>query len=247
MFSRGCQPENLSSGRRGNGDYIGYLGLALGQSACLIQQHCSYLVRPFQCLTTADKNAVLGSLASADHDRRRCCQSQGAGTGNNEHGDKIKEGKGEGGSWPHEVPDYESSDGNANHYRHEVAGDDISQALDRRFASLGFLHQPDNLSQGGILTHLGRLKLKAARLINGGTDNLITFPFLYRNTLSGNHGLVNAGIPLANNAVHRHSLTRPHQNKVTNLNIINGNFYFSTVTDNQSRLRLHTDELFYRL
>ena len=230
---------------RGNGDYIGYLGLASGQSACLIQQHGSYLVGPLQCLSAPDKNTILSSFAGAYHNCRWSRQSQGAGAGNNEHGNKVEEGEGEGWSWSQEVPDYEGNGSNANHSRHKVAGDDISQALNRCFASLGFLYQPDNLSQGGILAHLGRLELEAACLINGGANNLIAYLFLHRYALSGNHGLVNAGIALTNYAVHGHSLTRPHQDEVTDLDIINRNFLLLAITDNQSCLRLHTDELLY--
>ncbi|MBA7679713.1 hypothetical protein ES703_88015 [subsurface metagenome] len=189
---------------------------------------------------------MLSAFTSAYHNCRRSRQSQGTGTGNNEHGDKIEDGKGEGGSWPHEVPDYESSGGNANHYRHKVAGNDISQALNRSLTSLGFLHQSDNLSQGSILTYLGSFELEATCLINSGADNLIIYLFLHRNTLSGNHRLVNAGITLTNNAVHRHSFARSYHDEVTDLDIIHWYFYLTAITDNQSRLRLHTDELLYR-
>ncbi|MBA7676774.1 hypothetical protein ES703_85019 [subsurface metagenome] len=204
-------------------------------------------MRPLQCFGTPDENTIFGSFTGAHHNRGWSRQPQGAGTGNNEHGDKIEEGEGEGWSWSYEVPDYKGNNGNANHYRHEITGDDISQTLNRSLASLGFLYHSDNLSQGGILAYLGRLELEAACLINGSTDNLISYLFLHRDTLPGNHGLVNTGVTLANYAIHGHSLTRSYQNEVTDLDIINRNFYLLTVTNNQGYLWLHTDELLYCL
>ncbi len=131
-------------------------------------------MRPLQCLGTADENTVLSSFAGAYHNSGGSRQPQGTGTGDNEHGDKIEEGEGESRSRSCEVPEYEGNNGSANHHRNEVAGDDISQALNRSLAPLCFLYHSDDMSQGGILTHLGCLKLKAAGLINGGTDDLIT-------------------------------------------------------------------------
>ena len=193
---------------------------------------------PFQCLSTPYKNTIFSPFAGAYHNSGWSCQSQSTGTGDNEHGDKIKESEGEGWSRPHKIPDYKSGNGNANHYLHEIAGDHISQTLNGSLASLSLLYHPDDVGQGCILTHLGRLKFKAAGLINGCTDNLITHLLLHRDTLSRNHRLINAGISLTNYTIHRNTLTRPYQDKVANLDILDWNFPLLTVTNNQGRLRL---------
>ncbi len=106
----------------------------------------------------SDQDAVLGTLTGTHHDGRRRGQSQSAGAGNNEHGNKVQQGEGEGGCWPDKVPDDEGQYSNANDCGHKVAGDDIGQPLDRRLAALSFLHETDNLSQGGIPAYLGCLK-----------------------------------------------------------------------------------------
>ncbi len=186
---------------------------------------------------------MLGSLARADHGWSG--QPQGTGAGDNEHGDKVEEGEGESRSWSHKRPDYEGHDGNANHCRHKVAGDNVSKTLNRSFASLCFLHHSDDMSQRCILTHLACFDFKAARLVNSGTYNPITHLFLHRDTLPGNHRLINAGVALANYAIHGHPLARTHQDKVTNLNLFNGILPLLALTANQSGLRLHTNKLLY--
>jgi len=57
------------------------------------------------------------------------------------------------------------STGQSNHYRDKKPTDAVGQFLDRRFAPLGFLNQPNNLGQRSVLSYFGSLKLNQSLFI----------------------------------------------------------------------------------
>ena len=109
-----------------------------------------------------------------------------------------------------------------------------------------FLHQSDDVGESRILAYLAGFDFKAAGFVNSGTDNTVAGLLFYRHTLSGNHGLVNAGVTCLNHAIYGHPLAGTYQDEVTDLNLFNGNLPLFTFAHNQRRLWLHADELLYR-
>ena len=60
-------------------------------------------------------------------------------------------------------PDDERERGEAEDGRHEVAGDDVGQALDRRPGALGLGHEPDDLGEHRVGADPGRPERQRAR------------------------------------------------------------------------------------
>ena len=80
------------------------------------------------------------------------------------------------GCGPKVEPDDEGQHGQNHHDRHEVAGDRVGQAGDRRFAVLRILHHLDDLRQRRILADLGRAELERAGLVDRGADHFVARP-----------------------------------------------------------------------
>ena len=107
------------------------------------------LVGGLQGLAALDQDAVLGAAAGADHDRGRSGQPQGAGAGDDQHGDEGDQAMVQPGLRRRQVePDDKGRDGNADDHRHEDAAITIRQPLNGRLAALGLLHQPHDLLRG---------------------------------------------------------------------------------------------------
>ena len=110
---------------------------AFGDGAGFIKHNCGEFRCHFQAFAIADEYASFGSLAGADHDRRRGRQTQGAGAGDEQHSDGCTKRKA--GTSPRRHPPYESECGNAHDRWHENGGDLIDHFLDGQFASLGLI------------------------------------------------------------------------------------------------------------
>ncbi|MBA7677881.1 hypothetical protein ES703_86147 [subsurface metagenome] len=195
----------------------------------------------FQGFSAPDKNPVLRAFSGTDHYGRWRRQPQSTGAGNNQYGDKVEQGKGESRGWSHKIPGDKRDQCNANHDRYKIAGDDIRHTLYRCLASLRFFNQSNDLRQHSILANLGCLKLKAACFVYGCPDNLIAHLFLHRDTLAGNHGLINAGIALIHNTIYRDSFSGPDRYQVAHLDFFSRYFHFFAIANYQCRPWLQSD------
>ncbi len=140
-----------------------------------------------QGLASSDKDPIFSPFSSPYHDGGGRGQSESAGTGDDEHGNEVEHGIGQGRCRPEEIPDDEGDDGDSDYGRDEVAGDDIGQPGNGGLGALGLLHHLDDLGEHGVLAHLGGLKPKSPRLINGGADHLISHSLLHRDGFTRDH------------------------------------------------------------
>ena len=90
-------------------------------------------MRPFQYLSAFDEHAIFGPAPGADHDGGRGGQAQRTRTGNNQHGHKGHEGKGERRVRSEHQPETKRDNRGHDNRRHKVGGNRIGQALNRRF------------------------------------------------------------------------------------------------------------------
>ncbi len=157
-FSRSGINQDLLAFKFFRFDDLCHRRLPLRQGAGLIQDNGVQTMGGLEGLSPANQDPVLRALSCSDHDRGGCCQSQGTGTGNDEDSDKVEKGIGERRRWPEEIPGNECDDGYGDHNRYKIACDDIGHPGNRRFRSLGFLNQPDNLGKNRIPPNFGRFK-----------------------------------------------------------------------------------------
>ncbi len=197
-----------------------------------------------QGLSPPDEDAIFGAFPGPHHDGGGGGQSQGTGTGDNEDRHKVKHGVREGGRGSEEIPDDEGDDGDSYYGRDEVAGDDIGQPGNGGFGTLGLLHHLDDLGEHGVLAHLGGLKGKSSRLVDGGTDHLIPRLLLHRDGFSCDHRLVHRGVPVSDNPIHGDLLPGPHYHEIPDRDFFHGDIHLLAFPHNPGCFRLQPDQFF---
>ena len=117
-----------------------------GEGAGLVEGHDGHGVGDLQRLGVLDENAIPGGDPGPGHDGGRRRQAQGAGTGDDQHGDRVEDRR-----LPvtgRKPPSEQGEQGDTDHGRDEDRGDPVDQPLDRGLGDLGVLHQPDDPRQG---------------------------------------------------------------------------------------------------
>jgi len=174
FFCRGSQSQDLFWANSPSLHHVCDRGLSLGDSSGLIQDNGIQLVGHFERLPAPDEDPVFCTLSRAHHDRSRSCQAQRTWTGNDHHRYEIALRIRECRRWTENIPDDEGQHGDPDDSRHEVAGDDVGESGNGGLGPLSLLHHLDNLGQHGVLSDLGGLEFKGARLVQGGSDNVLT-------------------------------------------------------------------------
>ena len=124
----------------------------------------------------------------------------------------------------------------------KMSGHPIRQFLDGRFTGLRVLDQPDNLSQGRLLSHLGRSKLEGPGFVHGAADHLIPTLFLHGKTLPREHRFVHGRVALDYQTIHGDSLSRPDQNDIVDYHFVCRKFNFLAVPYHSGHLGLQGHE-----
>ena len=87
------EPQNLALRGGWKCHYVGDLWLALRQGPGLVEYYCVQLPSGLEGLAALDQDSVFRTQARPHHYRRWGSQTEGAGTGNDEDGHEIKQGK----------------------------------------------------------------------------------------------------------------------------------------------------------
>ena len=146
-----------------NGHHVGHRGLALGQRAGLVDDQCAQAPGVLERGRVADQHARLRATSGADHDRGRRGQPERAGTGDDQHRDRVDQRRA-----PRRSATTTHDEGhqrNGEDDRHEDARDAVGEALDRRLRSLRFRDQAHDAGEHGRVADAGRLAREHAVLI----------------------------------------------------------------------------------
>ena len=220
-FSGGSLGQELLLCQRAvQGEDICHGGVARGDGAGLIQNDGVHVVEVLQALGGLNQNAHLRGLACAHHDGHRGGKAQGAGAGDNQHGNGVGQGelKAHAGNEPH--------NGRHNSYgddhRHKHAADLVRQPGDGRLGVAGLVHQADDLGKGGVLPHLGGLELKGAVFVDGGGDDLVARVLLHGDALARDGGLVHIAVALCDDAVYWNALAGTDDHNIPGHHLLRG-------------------------
>ena len=214
LLRRGRQTQHLGFGEAVMGGDVGDARLALREGAGLVENDGLELVGGFQSRTASEQDAQLGALAGADPNRRRGGESQRARAGDNQHGHEVEERKGNRRGRAPQEPGRKRQQGNAKHRGHEDGGHFVGQPLDGRLGALRLFDQPDDLRQHRVASNPRGAHGKAAGLVERGAEDGITGGSVHRQTLAGEHRLVERRVALGDLTVHRHLFARPHQHQI---------------------------------
>jgi hypothetical protein len=165
-FQRGGQGQHVVFLEARHGDDIGQLRPAFGQRAGFVDHQRIDARHALQRLGILDQDAGLGAATRRRHDRHGRCQTQRAGTGDDQHRNRRDDGKGEGRGRADEEPDREGQNSDGDNRRHEDACDPVGKTLDRRPRPLSGGHHLDDARQHRFVADLRRFDDEAAILID---------------------------------------------------------------------------------
>ncbi len=218
-----------------------YRRLAGCDRAGFVQHNGVHFMQRFQRLGRFHQNAVFRGFPGTDHDRHRRCQPQGTGAGNDQHADGRREGEGK--VFSSHQPDNQRHQGNANDHRHKHTGDFVGEPGNGRLGAAGFIHQPDDLRQGGVVADLRGPEPEGAVGVDGRRHDGIAHGFFHRHRFSRNGCLIQRAFSLSDHAIHRNGLSRFHDDNVTCQNIRGIHFHFLTVAPECGGFRRQIHEL----
>ncbi len=106
------------------------------------------------------------------------------------------------------------------HDGHEDGGHAIGQALHRRLAGLSLAHEAPDLRQRGVGADLRRAHDETPSDVDGATGDLVAGVLLDGDRLARQECLIDCGRPLLDNAVGGDLLAGPHDEPVTDAQLV---------------------------
>ena len=176
----------------------------------LVQHHRINVFGDLKGIRVFDQDAQAGTLSDTGHNGRRGRQAQGAGTGDDQHGNHVQQGLGKASFGGKESPADKGSNRQHKDHGYEDGGDLVHQPLDARLASLRLLHQADDAGKHRILPHLLCLNLEGTLLVQGAGIDLIAHLLENRSGFTRKQAFIHVRFPLNHHAIHRDPLTGFH-------------------------------------
>ena len=190
----------------------------------------------------ANENSLFRSFADAYNDGGGSSQAQGAGAGNNQHRHQRQERVGQRRFRSQQQPENKCGQRYPADRRHKDGRDPVGQALDGGLGTLSFLHQANNLGQGGIRPNPGYPEPEEAGAVQGSTVNRLARLLVYRHTLAGKHGLIHHRPAFNYLAVHRDFLSGTHQGHIVHHHIVHRHLQLLPVPQHLGGIGLQPDE-----
>src|SRR5215208_4806302 len=246
----GRHDEKLVPREAVQGNHIGQARLATRQRAGLVKHDGGELVGLLQGLAALDEDPALGSLAGADHDRGRSRKPHGTGAGDDQDRHEVEQCVRECRLGHQPEPHEEGHRRDKDHHRDEDRAYPVGETLDGGLGALSLLDHPNDLGERSLTADLRRTKAEGAGLVDGRPDDLVAFALGYGDGLARDHGFVYRRLPCEDHAVDRHLLTGPHQEQITDLDLLDWNVHVlarALPTHDASGPGLEPRELLYGL
>ena len=242
LFGRGHPAQNiLIIITGGKIDQIGELRSTMGQRAGLIKDHGLNGLGLFQGLTVLDQHPQLGPTAGSDHDRGGSCQAHGAGTGNDQHGNK-KAQRSRKFHRSAQIPDQSGEHRKHHHHRDKVEAYPIGHSGYGGLGALSTLNHADDAGEHSVASRLFHTNMEDAILVQSAAHHPRALLFGNRQTLAGKHGFIDHALPLDDQPVHWNTVTGPDQQQIAGLNLIGQDFFLPLLREQHGMIRSQLHE-----
>ena len=195
-----------------DGDDVDEGHAAGGDGAGLVEHDGVDPAGRFEDLGSLDEDAELRAAAGADEERGRCGQPEGAGAGDDQHGDAG--GEGGGGRLAGAEPEPEGAERQADDDGDEHGRDLVGEALHGGLAVLGVGDEPGDLGQGGVGADAGGPHDEASAGVDGGAGDGVAGADLDGDRFAGEQRGVDSRGAFLDDAVGGDLLAGPHDEPV---------------------------------
>ncbi len=215
--------------------------MTFGQRPRLVEDDHAHVPHGLDGLAGADKDAVLGTDAAADHQGGGRGQPQRARAGDDQHrdgGDQcqresvqvgVHPGQKTGRPFGHrpqhvreQKPGQEGKQGNAEDDGHEDRGHSVGEGLDGHFGALCLLDHTHYLGQEGVLADAAGPHVQQSVLVYGSSDHLVAWTLGDGHGFARGHRLVHGAFPLDDDTVGGDLFARSDDHHVAHLHLVNG-------------------------
>ena len=186
--------------------------MAFGDSSRLVEDHQVYVPRGLQGGGVLEQDALSRRIAGAHYDRQGSRQSEGAGTGDHQHGHHDRDGERRTPAGKEPCRTAHRSD--EEHRRDEYSCDLVCHACDGGLGALCTFDHRYYLMQKGVLAGLFRPDAEAAGAVDSCSVYRVSGFLHHGDALAGEHGLIDIGVAFRDDPVHRDAFARPHQDRI---------------------------------
>ena len=197
LLKAGREAQDLVPLMACGGDDLHYAGAGIGEGARLVEDHGIGFGKGLQETAALDDHAVAGAFAHGGQHGQRGGEAQGAGIVHQQHGcrlhgiagdepDKARQGEGEG---------------------HGHVGHALELALDAGLEGLGFFDEAHHLLEAGAVAHVGGADDEVPLLHHRARIDGSALAAGHAQRLAGHAGLVDHGLAVLDDAVHRDGTT----------------------------------------
>ena len=218
------------------GDNVGDLRFAFGEGAGLVHDNSVDTSNGLECHRVLEQHAATRAETGTHHDRSGRGESERIGTRDDHHRDREQHRVGHGSTDQH-APHEECGRAADEGHEYQPERGAISQTLARRFGVLRLLNELDDLSQGGIDPDLGGPHPQRSGGVQRGADDLVAGRFVDRQTLAGDHRLVEVALAVLDDAVDRDLRAGANQEQVSHLDVGGRNLDGSAVSHDERHRR----------
>ena len=190
------------------------------QGAGLVDGDHIGIAERLERIAAAEQHAHFGGAAGADHDRGRRGKAHGAGTGDDEHRNRIDERKGQGRIGPEHEPDDEGGERCQHHRRHEPVGYLVHQRLDGQLVGLRLLDHADDLGDQRIGADLGGAEGERTVAVDRAADDFGTRRLGDRHRFARYHRFIDIGRAAEDQPIDRYFLAGANDDHIAGAHIL---------------------------
>ena len=213
----------------------GQLRLAERQRARLVDDERIDVAQHFDRLRVSEQHAHRRALASGHHDGHWRRQAEGTRTRDDEDRDGIDERVRHSWRRPDQAPHDKRRERHQDHGRHEIAGHDVREFLNRRAAPLRLGDHGDDAREECLGADLLGAHHQGTRPVDRRAHDLVAGLFPNGNRLAADHRLVHAARAFQDDAVHRNLLAGPHAQPVALLHEVERHVFLASVVTKAPR------------
>ena len=169
------------------------------------------------------------AAAHSDHDGHGCCETERAGTRNDQHGHRRDQSVREARLRAEQEPAEKGQNRDGNHHRHKIRRHAIGEALHGRATALGFADELHDLREHGLVADALRFHDETAAGVKRPTADFVARCFIDRHGLARHHGFVHGAGPFTKDSIYRRTLARPNAQAVATPNLIQRHIFFGSI------------------